>query len=242
MPQPSQSVRGFVEDSYQLISASSPTVPLHGNDVSKGIQFLNELMSAYSANGLMITVSKTVTLPINIGQGLITFGNPGFVPIPDVTEGRLYYLENAYILLDGVVYPLINESVNEFKASYKYNPLQGLPRYIMMYPETNLTTVQLFPAPSQFYELFIYGKFQLNDVDENDSMENLPSYYVRFLRFALAKDLAFYKGRESAWTEKLEASYKDSKLDMESASSTNLDINIQNECWLNGSWRVRSGV
>jgi hypothetical protein len=242
MPQVSQSVRGFVEDAYQLISANSPTVPLHGNDMSKGIQYLNELLASYSANGLMLTVAKTVEIDINIGDGFITFGNPGFTPTPDVTEGRLANIENAYVRLDGVDYDLIIESTNEFKSSYKYAPLLGLPRYLMLYPETNLTTVQLFPAPSQFYQLFVYGKFQLNTVTSNDTMQDLPTYYIRYLRFALAKDLSRYKGRSQAWTQDLEADYRDAKMDMEAASSTNLDIMVNDECWLNGAWRVRSGI
>ena len=39
----SQTVKQFVTDAYQLISANSPTVPLQGNDMLKGVQFLNEL-------------------------------------------------------------------------------------------------------------------------------------------------------------------------------------------------------
>ena len=40
----SQTVKQFVTDAYQLISANSPTVPLQGNDMLKGVQFLNELI------------------------------------------------------------------------------------------------------------------------------------------------------------------------------------------------------
>ena len=73
-------------------------------------------------------------------------------------------------------------------------------------------------------------------------MSELPTYYFMYLQFALAKYLALYKGRSEAWTEKLEATYITLKKDMEAASSTNLDININNESWLNGAWRVRAGI
>ena len=243
MSEPSQSVRAFVNDSYQLVSASTPTVPLQGNDLSKGIQYLNELLLSYSANGLMITVSKTVNFTVGIGQGLITFGEPDFNPTPDVTnEGRLVNLENAWVQLEGITYPLIDESRNDFYASYKYEPLQGLPRYIIVVPQTNLTTVQIFPAPSQVYDLTIYGKFQLSPLSSNMEMSELPTYYLRFLRFALARDLAVYKGRAEAWTPLLEDMYRKAEIDMQANSSINLDVNTNQESWLNGAWRVRAGI
>jgi len=243
MPEPTQSVRAFVTDAYQLIGASTPTVPLHGNDLSKGIQYLNELLRAYGANGLMITVAKQVDFTVNIGQGNITFGESDYVPTPDVySEGRLVNLENAWVTLQHVTYPLIDESRNEFFSSYKYETLLGLPRYVIVKPELNLTRLQIFPAPSQEYDLSVYGKWQIATLTSNDDMSTLPTYYQRYLRFALARDLAVYKGRADAWTPMLDGMFLEAKADMEATSSQNLDINVNNESWLNGAWRVRSGI
>jgi len=238
-----QTVKEFVQDSYQLISASSPTVPLHGNDMQKGVQFLNELMDAYSATGLMTTIAKHITFTLPIAQQEITFGSPTHVPTPDVTtEGRLSNLQNAWLELDNVTYPLIDESRNVFYASYKFDPQVGLPRFVIITNETDLTRMRFYPAASQVYTVNIYGKFQLANVTENDTMSGLPTYYLRYLRFALAKDLGFYKGRSEAWTQKLEDEYRESKKDMESVSSVNLNIETEQESYLNGSWRVRAGV
>lgn len=243
MPQPTQSVREFVNDSYQIVSASSPTVPLHGNDLEKGIQILNRLIAEYSASGLLLTVAKQVDFTIGIGQGEITFGPPDFVPTPDVTsEGRLANLENAWVTLEHVTYPLIDESQNEFFSSYKYATLRGLPRYVIVKPETNITRLQVFPAPSQTYNLSVFGKFQLSPLTANDDMSSLPTYMQLFLQVALAKLLAVYKGRIEAWTPKLEELYRELKAEIEATSNQNLDINVNNESWLNGAWRVRSGI
>ena len=80
-----QRVRDFVQDSYQLVSANSPTVPLQGNDLQKGIQFLNELIKYYSSSSLMLTIAKKVTTVAQIGQQFVTFGDPDYTPTPDVT-------------------------------------------------------------------------------------------------------------------------------------------------------------
>ncbi len=246
MSEPQQSVRQFVTNSYQMISASTPTVPLQGSDLSFGILILNQLLNQYSATGLMITVSQQVDYLLGIGQGEITIGNANYVPTPDLTPpncpGRLANLLNAWVTLNNVTYPLIDESRTEFFSSYKYATLRGLPRYVIVKPETNLTRLQVFPAPSQPYLVSIYGKWQLQSLTSNDDMSSLPSYYFLYLQYALAKHLSVYKGRAEAWSPLLEQMYRDLEKDMVAASSTNLDLITNQESWLNGAYRVRSGI
>jgi len=235
-------VKRFVTDAYQLISASSPTVPLQGDDMSKGVQFLNELLMNYSSSSLMLTIAKKITLQVQIGQQFVTFGESTYVPTPDVTIGRLSNLQDAWLELDGVTYPLIDESRGVFFGSYKFEPQLGLPRFVIITNDLDLTTMQLYPAPSQVYNLFVYGKFQLPQLNENSDMSLVPQYYYRYLKFALARDLAYYKGRSAAWDQKLEAMFQEARDDMESVSSMNLVIDSANESYLNGSWRLRAGV
>jgi hypothetical protein len=238
----SQPVKAFLDDSYQLISASSPTVPLQGNDQSKALQFLNELISYYSATGLMLTIAQKIHIPIQIGQQFVTFADPAYLPTADVPMGRLCNLENAWLNLDGVTYPMYDESRNTFFASYKYEPLQGLPRFAIITNDLNITTMQVYPAPSQAFELWVYGKFEMLSLTATMDMSGFPAYYIRYLRWALARELAFYKGRASAWTQDLKDILTEARLEMESVSPVNLNIESDYESLLNGSWRVRAGV
>lgn len=238
----SQTVKEFISDSYQLVSASSPTVPLYGNDMSKGLHILNLLLNSYSASALNLTIAKHITFPLPIAQQEITFGSPDYVPTPDVTEGRLANLQNAWLLLDGVTYPLIDESRNTFFASYKYDPQVGLPRFVIITNEVNLTRMRFYPAASQIYEVNVYGKFQLPVLTLNDDMSLVPDYYIMYLQFALAKRLAAYKGRMKAWEPLLEAMLQEYEDEIRSASSMNLNIETEQESYLNGAWRVRAGI
>ncbi len=243
MGQPSQSVKEFVSDSYQLITAGSPTVPLYGNDTIYAIKRLNKLISYYSGSALLTTIAQEAIIPLAIGQQNVTFGSPLYSPLPDNTAfGRLSNLQNAWLLLDGVTYPLIDQSRNEFLASFKYDPQLGLPRYCIIYNQTNLTTMRLYPGPSQFFELHVYGKFEPPPFTENSDMSEFPEYFLRFLNFALARDLAAFKGRMSAWTQELKDLYLETKLEMESNSSINLAIEADLDSSLNGSWRVKAGI
>lgn len=233
-----QTVREFVTDAYQPISANSPTTPLHGNDLKKGIQFLNELLQFYSASALLLTVPKEVEFNVVAGQSEIIFADTGAT----VNEGRLANVSDAWLVLQGVTYPLIELSDNEFFQSYKYQPLLGLPIYYIIQPLENSTRMILYPGPSQGYEVHVYGKFQKSVLTANDTMADYPLYYIRFIKLALSRDLAIYKSRTAAWTPDLERMYEIAKREMEAASQVNLMVMSPNENQLNGAYRVRAGI
>lgn len=242
MPGLSESVKRFIDDSYQLVSASSPTVPLKGDDTTKGLYYLNRLISSYSSSGLLIPVARQVNFPILTGTQFVTFGSPDFTPTPDFVGGRLANADNVWIVLDNLTYPLKIVDRAIFQNSYKYFPQEGLPRFAIIYYETNVTKVQIYPAPSQFYELFVYGKFALPTLTENSDMSLIPDYMQMFLQFALGKYYSRIKGRSSAWTQDLEADYQSMKRDIEAVSTVDLSITADDDSYLNGSWRVRAGV
>jgi len=239
---PSETVKEFISASYSLVNAGNPVVPLHGDDMSKGLRYLNRLISSYSGTGLMLTIAKRVSTVVQIGQRFITLADPAYTPAADIPSGRLANLQNAWLELDGVTYPLYDQSRNTFFASYKFEPLKGLPRFCIVVNDVNLTTVQIYPAPSQPFLIFFYGKFELSTLGINDSMSGFAAYYIRYLQFALAREICIYKARDTAWTPLLQKMYDDATEDMESTSSMNLNIESDYESLLNGSWRVRAGV
>lgn len=237
-----QTVREFVRQSYRLINPGNPTQPLHGDDLKQGIFTMNQLLSYYAATGLLLTIAKSTAINLTVGQQEVVVGPATFVPTPDIPLGRLANLDSAWLLLDGVTYPLIDKSRDEFLSSFKYDPLQGLPRFVIVYPDTEVVRIRLYPAPSQFFQFNLRGKFQLTELTSDDDMSALPIYYQRYLSWAVARDAAMYKGRAEAWTEKLEAIYQESKLQMEAASEVNLSITGDRASLLNGAYRVRAGI
>lgn len=235
-------VRQFCHQAYRLINASNPTVPLHGDDENLIIIILNQLLNNYASSGLMTTIATTYNIPLTVGQQIVTCGPSTYLPTPNIPFGRLANLDNAWLLLEGVTYPLIDESRDNYLASWKYDPLVGLPRFIIPFQDVDITELRLYPAPSQFFQFYIRGKFQLTNVTSNDTLSSLPDYYVLFFMFAVAKKTALFKGRADAWTDKLEAEYREMKDNMEAASEVNTSITGDRASLLNGSWRVRAGI
>lgn len=309
-------VREFIFQMYRLISASNPTVPLHGDDQNLALMVMNQLISSYAATGLMLTIAQTVTCPIVAGINTVRFidnnyptdterfelvtltlnspsfsvqdgtlYNPGeqvsgngipalsvinsidgnlitlnnsatingsstlqFIQplvIPGVVfikQGRLANLDSAYLILSGVTYPLIKKSRDEFLAAWKYDPLQGLPRFAITFPETDYVDIRLYPAPSQFFQFYARGKLQFSELTKDSDLSQFPGYYIRYFLLATAKDVALYKGRADAWTDKLEQAYREAKDIMEAASEVNLSIAGDEQSLLNAAWRVRAGI
>lgn len=236
------SVREFIRQVYRLISANNPTQPLHGDNLNLGIKVLNQLLQSYAATGLLLTVAKDATTPVIAGQREIICGPSTYVPTPDIPLGRLANLDNAWLILEGVTYPLQERSRSEYLSSWKYDPLTSLPRFIIVFPEIDVVKLRLYPAPSQQFDFHMRAKFQLDELTSNDDMSIVPQYYHRYLLFASAKDIAMYTGRSEAWTEKLEMMLQKATDDMVNTSEVNLDVQGSNAVLLNGSWRAIAGV
>lgn len=238
-------VREFIRSCWRLINPSNPTMPLHGDDQKLALECLNILLSSFAATGLKITVAKTAVLPVGIGKGspsnLIVTGLSNYVPTPDII-GRLANLNDAWLELSGVTYPLQDISRNQYFESYKYEPLEGLPAFILVFQDIEVTRLQLYPAPSQSFDLHVRGKFELDEVAINDSLAFIPRYMRKFLKYAVAKDVAYETGRSEAWTQDLEdVLIKETDI-IVAASEVNLSIDVPMDNMLNGHWRVRSGT
>lgn len=190
--------------------------------------------------GNVITLSTNATIT---GNSILTFSHeiqePGIVYIK---QGRLANLDSAWLVLSGETYPLIDKSRDEYLSAWKFEPLQGLPRFIITFPDVSVVRATLYPAPSQFFTFFCRGKFQKTILTSNDTLDGLPDYFELFFLYAVAKYVSKFKGRGSAWTPDLEVEYRELKDNMEAASEVNLAITGDEQSLLNGALRVRAGI
>jgi len=193
-----------------------------------------------SIDGNLITLNNLSTLT---GPSTLQFIQPVVIPgVVFIKQGRMANLDNAWLQLSGVTYPLIDKSRDDYLAAWKYEPLQGLPRFAITFPSTEYFDIRLYPAPSQFFDFFARCKLQLSSYNKDSDLSNLPQYYVRYLLFACARDVCLYKGRAEAWTERLERTYQEAYDIMVSTSEVNLSIVGDEQSLLNGAWRVRAGI
>ena len=97
--------RDFAFQMYRLISASNPTVPLHGDDEKLCLQVLNQLMQSYAGNGQMLTIAKTITCPVNIGDTTIRFVDNNYPTDTIVRELVLLVSSSpSFSVVNGTIY------------------------------------------------------------------------------------------------------------------------------------------
>lgn len=227
------------------LTALSPSFTV----VDGGLYSVGDLVTGggLSADSTIISIfGNIVTLNNNAavtGLSNLTFTHDSSDPtVAYIKEGRLANINRSWLQLSGVTYPLIHKSVDEFLSAWKYEPLQGLPRFIITFPDTNIVRAQLYPAPSQGFIFFCRGKFQLSTLTANDDMSELPEYYQLYLMYAVAKYVSKFKGRASAWTPDLEAEYRELKDNIEASSEIDVSIAGDEQSLLNGAWRIRAGI
>ncbi len=244
----------FVPQDYETETVQMESVTLTMNSpsftVSDGsIYFIGDTVSGNGiplGSSIELIVGNTITITSDAtinGVSTLTFTHyTGLSNVAYIKEGRLANLDSSWLLLSGVTYPLIDKSRDEFLAAWKYEPLQGLPRFIITFPDTGIVKSQIYPAPSQFFQFFCRGKFQKFPLTINDTLDGLPLYYELFFLYSVARYVSDFKGRSDAWTPKLESKYTELRDKIEAASEVNLSIAGDEQSLLNGAWRVRAGI
>lgn len=230
-----ESVRDFVKRAYQLVSANSPTIPLRDGDFTDGLYYFNNLLDQYGGNALLLTVPKVYSQAISAGTNVITFDET-------VTPGRLSNILSCWLESNGTTYYLERFPISVFEDSYRYAPLTGLPQYAFFSQNLTSTQITLYPSPDKGYTFNLRGKFSVQNLLPNDTLDELPAYAKRFYLLALARELAIFKSRNEAWTPDLESRYLEAKKEMVSLSPINLTLRTTTGNFLNGAARVRSGT
>ena len=244
----------FTDPTYSTTSQLSEIVTLSLGSPSftvadSSVYFIGDMVIGAGIPGgasILSIFGNVITLTVNStinGASNLTFTHDVSDPtVAYIKQGRLANLDSAWLTLSGVTYPLIDKSRDEYLAAWKYEPLQGLPRFIIVLPETNVVTATLYPAPSQFFTFNCRGKFQLSPLTIHDDMSVIPEYMHLYLLYAVGKFTAHFKGRSGAWDADKEATYRELKDNIEGASEINLSIAGYEQSLLNGAWRIRAGI
>src|ERR1700677_1137997 len=96
-------VRAFVLQMYRLISASNPTIPLHGDDEKLAVRVLNQILQSYASSGLMLTIGQTVNIPINLGVRNVIFTDGSYPTTPQTEMVTLVTGTDTFTVADGSI-------------------------------------------------------------------------------------------------------------------------------------------
>lgn len=157
-----------------------------GAEANEALAVLNSLIQSYGNQSLLIFSESSDTIPFAANQGSTTIG-----PTGTVVSGRpVALLDNSYVQLGEVSYPLQRLTDAEYSAITLKGLMTGIPS--MIYVETTMpdSKVILYPTPSQAVVLNLRSHKRLTTISTLADVLVFPDGYDRMFASCLAIDLA----------------------------------------------------
>lgn len=201
----------IISGALRLISSSTPGEPIPGDEVNNGLVVLNQMLSSWSCDNLMIPFRTVDSLiPTIVGQESYTIGTSGS---PNINTVRPDEITNIWLTdtVSGIDYPMSPYT----SAQYEYIPLkniQSIPRWYYYDTQYPNGVIYIFPVSSATtYCLNIESKKPIMQFSTLTSTMNLPGEYFRAMRYLLADELAPEYGYNIQPGSKLDENIKESR-------------------------------
>lgn len=195
--------------------------------ISRGLEILNEILDMFSVDGIYIPYSTTIDFDMVPNQPTYSFSN---IVSADVTTNRFIDLVFANYTVEEdsenpIVYPLKIMSKAEYYNVIRLEKLDTRPGFIFMNRQPTETFITLYPAPDQAYPCSIQVKGMLNSLSANEDLTQLPPYFARFLKYALAREfLSYYPSGN--WPQTAEQKYQDMYASVKAGNEVDLTLRV----------------
>src|SRR5574343_847142 len=222
--------RQLITRSLRTIGAITATETPSAEDLSAGVDALNDVLAALSARrGAIPALSNhAVTLAASDGQYSIGSG-------ADFDKARPLRVESAYVTMNNADVPLDIGTCEDYNA-LPNKALIGPPNTVYYDATSANGTLYFFPVPDASYACVLTCWTEFTQVSgANDSLV-LPTYLVAYLRYAVAVILAAEMQRpiDPAWVEMRDSLYASmatlhrdtpkAKFDIHTAKPYNIEI------------------
>lgn len=220
MPQTSRTTNDIIIRAFYLIGEFSPDELPSGSQVTEGLYYLNDLFDSLSALGIFIPFIREVTFNLVANQDVYSISN--IVPA-DVSSERIVELNYVNIINDNISYPVRIVKRSDILNNSRLTNLKTRPGYVILIRDDLETRLQFYPVPDKTYSCTVRGKFMLDHLELYDNLDEVPPYYFRFLRYALARELKdVYPS--SNWTQTAEAAYQEMLKNLTAATDIDMAI------------------
>lgn len=188
-------VRDLITSSLRKLNIVGAGQNMTAEDATDGLSNLNQMLSAWSADGQVIFSRAVDSHPLVAGVQTITMGPGGTI---DTT--RPTGITQATINLGVIVYQLNIWSQNTI-STQSFPTLQGITSDIYVNNGNPLLTLQLYPVPIGGLTLNIYSMKALSTLGLNDTVD-LPPGFEEAIIYNLAVRIATEYQREASQTVK----------------------------------------
>ena len=182
----SYSVNKLITSAFYLSKVRSQDFQnIGGDDISVGLDLLNEVLSETSINTKMIPYFSSVTIPAIIGQ-------------------EKYFIENlvepfSLTFNDTTIrYATTQLSMREFHSTTRIDGVIALPFDVTFTLSLGGCDMYVQFLPADTYPFIIWGKFALSLLTvgqlPQDLLATYDMFYIRYLRYLLAQEICNYYG------------------------------------------------
>jgi hypothetical protein len=186
----------LIRESFKLASVLGQDEEPQGSYAIEGLNFLNEIISQWGSLGVYIPYDSKLELTLQQGVSKYEISPV----IAELLEGNITTTGNTPGSAERI-------SVLEFatpkEANLFQNNIISRPQYVYLSRAKTVidditgelgSTLEFYPIPDSGYIANILLKYHLNIVKTTDTLDGFPDYYLKPLRYQLAKDLsALYK-------------------------------------------------
>lgn len=197
-------VNDLIIRSFSTIGIYSPHKIIGGQDELTALYHLNELLDYYEHNGFYIPFYSEIAFTLTIGQSEYVISK---AVTADVDHNPIIELNYVNLIADETSYPVSILSYDQIFLNQRSLTSQARPNRVVLQRNVETSTVIFDPKPDIAYDCVIKAKTYLSNVELFDPMSEVPGYYHRFLRYALARELQdIYKSAN--WSPEQEQKYQ----------------------------------
>ena len=193
--------------------------------ISTGLEILNEILDGFSADSIYIPYITTIDFSMVPNKDTYSFSD---IAPADIVTNRFIDLVYANYTVEEnsespIVYPLKILSKAEYYNVIRLDNLDTRPGFIFMNKQPTETFITLYPSPDQPYPCSIQVKGMLNFLSANEDLTQLPPYYARFLKYALAREfLSYYPSGN--WPQTAEQKYQELYANLKAGNEVDLTL------------------
>ena len=176
--------RGIIESSLRKIGALTKFDTLSADEANDGLEVLNQMLGAWSNDGLIVYARAWESFTINANDGQYSIGTGG-----DFNTSRPLHILDAYVRQDITDYPLEILTDGDYNVKIADKSSSGIPDYLNYDTQFPTANIRLWPVPSSTMSLFILSEKPFNSYALDDTV-TLPSGYDLAIIYNLAMYLA----------------------------------------------------
>lgn len=220
MPQTPRTANDIIVKAFYLIGEFSPDETPSGSQITEGLYYFNDLFDHFSSLGIYIPFIKELTFNLQSGKDEYTISNA--IPA-DVTAERIVELDYVNIIREKISYPVRIVKRSDVFNETRLFDLESRPGYVILMRDDLFSKLKFYPVPSFPYECHVRAKFMLDHVELFDNLEEIPPYYFRFLRYALARELKDVYPSAN-WSATAESAYQEMRKNLTAANDIDMSI------------------